>query len=404
MDETKKSAYQFVGYPVKCKREDYINAVKKIGEIHQDIEAIHSIYRFGSVSTYGISDIDYFIVTQDSLDLPTFTYTYPKKKMTKKERYIMYHRPVAIIPLELFESLSLFCPIFEIECIYGENLMKKRKESENISKELATIYLSDAFFMLYPNVFIRILSAKKIHVRNALTVMKKIEYLLRLLKILGKTKKSWSNYTLEVKKIRETWFKKKEEGIAEKKLPSLLQAGLLIVMDMIHEYDVYCSKNEECEDTGKKEQASTFISRKRQAIFLRQYKKDEAIKEMKDFYKKNNMFVSILPESIARQLTSYKESNTLFGDYIGEYLNTKEKCSEEKVNSTINIIRKERAIALSKALIYAVKINYRAGCFGVFSIGCLDHKGWPNVVRDGLWEFFQENKVKKRIKFMNAVE
>jgi hypothetical protein len=394
MNKKEASKYQFMGYPVKYKGEEYRNALLHIGEIHQDIKGIHSIYRFGSVSNYGISDIDYFIVTEDSMENPTFTYAYPKNKMSKIEKYIMYHRPAAIIPKELFGSIGLFCPIFEMECIYGEDLMTKKKRAEDISKELASIFLSDAFCMLYPGTFIKILCGDKIHIRNGLTVIKKIQYLIMLFKTLGKTKNEWVNYTKRVKELREIWFEKREKGTAENELVSLLQEGISTVMDMIEEYDKYYRKNKNTKK--QQEKTSTFISRKRQVMFDNIYEKNQAQHKMEQFCRKNDLFLSILPSSIMEQLAEYGNTNTIFGEYIKKYIS--KNSLWDKDNNLLSKKRRERSIAMSKALGYTMKIKYRAGFFGIFSLGYLDHKGYPNKVRDAFWNILQANGMKKKIR------
>src|SRR3990167_866526 len=103
--ETKEAReYKFVNYPEQRTRQDYAAALKKIVDLHKDMEEVIALYRFGSIGALGISDIDFFIVVKK--DVKNFKYKFNVDKLSENEKYILTHYPGAIISEEILPSIQ----------------------------------------------------------------------------------------------------------------------------------------------------------------------------------------------------------------------------------------------------------------------------------------------------------
>lgn len=361
--------YTFVNYPEQRTREDYVNAIRKIVELHKGMEEVIALYRFGSISALGISDIDYFIVTKGE-DM-NFRYKCPHDKFSEKEKYLFQHYPSAIVPQKLLPQLHLLAPFFEIECIYQREGYALDLPNIKISKEEAEMFIADIIFMAYPRIFICAVEKRTIDVRAALTIIYALKYPILLFKIMGVKQRNWEQYKKRVENLRKDWFKNKKQ---ENELIALLKEAISIAMDMIEAYKQYCHKK----SVGGNKQ-KMWKSRTISACFEEEYDKENALCKMRLSYAKDKAFTSILPEAINAHLEQYAGQNNLFGTYVNKYVGLKQRqntCSEGI---------KRRTEAMSVLLNYTTKIKYRRGAFSPFNVGYLDHVGFPNKVRDVLW-------------------
>lgn len=397
-----KKIYRFVDFPVKTTKEEYTRVIKKIVQLHKDNAEIHSLYRFGSIEHHGISDIDYIIVTRG--EDATFHYSVPYQKVTQEEKYLLQHYPSAILPQQLFKDLAYLFPVFEIECVYGEDLTKKYNVLE-ISPEQATIFLADILFTQYPGTFLKLFNKKEISVRKTLSAMHKIRYLVRLFAVLHIKKKVWDNYVKKIQLLRERWFcreKETEEQTAEKIMRLIVEATD-IVMQMIEVYHLYYRKRYGLVYKGE---SISFISRPYTAMFQRNYNSQEALKNMKLSSSRDKRYKAILPLSIGEQLLEYASIKTVFGEYVKKYISIKDEevrkkqgeQKQETKQAVLNRVRKKRCEVLSELLTYTIKSKYRAGAFSPLHLGYLNHEGFPNKMRDFVWGIMQKTKVKMKNK------
>lgn len=382
--------YTFYNYPKQYTLQDYRDAIKKIVELHKHIEEITALYRFGTISALGISDIDFFVVTKNNLK--DFKYKFPTKKLNSKESYIIMHSAGAVLSEQILPQLQYLTPLFELECIYikDENNHLKQK-IRKITKEEASMFLSDVLFMQYPYVFIKILSVNKINVRDALNSLFSLRYSIDLFGILNIKKTKWSQYVKQITTLRKEWFNiKKEEG--EKHLLLLLNVAVSISMEIIEEFDRYYRKKYSSFISKNIKKNIHFITRNHLVLFKDIYDKDGALKEMFSFYNQNKLFLSILPLSIAEQLIEYSSSKTSWGDYIAVHLD--KKTVKMQTHNYLSEAKMNRCIAMSQLLEYSLKVRYRTGAFTPFNLGYLNYVPFINKIRERLWKTWHINTLK----------
>ncbi len=349
--------YTFFNYPKQYTLKDYQDAIKKIVELHKNIAGIHALYRFGSLSAPGISDIDYFIVTDGN---PYFRYTCPHNKLSEKEKYFFQHYPSAIVPKQLLPTLHLLAPFFELECIYGN---KKDNVKCIISDNLAIIFLSDILCMFYPKK-IEKKDMTRINVRKTLMNLYAVKYPIKLFNQLGITKKKWHVFIKKVEILRRQWFNKANK---EQEILILFNEMSEIILEMIQEYSVFYKK------IYFPTEDMLFRSRTLNIFF----KKEHLL------HKSSNKNTILISSSIGHQFQEYAETKTCFGNYIKkhlEYYNTSQK------TSPLFDLRNNRCEAISQLLNYACAIHYRRGAFSPFDIRYMDHQGVANQIRDFWWQ------------------
>ncbi len=370
--ETKEAhEYTFVNYPEQRTREDYADAIKKIVDLHRDMKEVIALYRFGSISAPGISDIDYFIVTKGE-DF-SFRYKCPHDKLTKKEKYLFQHYPSAIVPQRLLSQLHFLAPFFEIECIYQREGYSLDVPDIEISKEEARMFLADVIFVAYPGVFVCMVENKTMDIHAALTILYAIRYPIALLRKIGVKKKEWVEFIQEVEMLRKEWFNEQQR---EEQIIHLLNKAVAIAMDIIVSYDKLSENKRKNE--GNKQWKSRTIS----VRFEEKYDAKNALNEMKSGYARNKKFISILPQSINTHLQKYAEIDNSFGKYVRKYLG-----GDYTKNNDSSELEEKRAQAMGALLDYAMSIDYRRGAFTPFNLGYLDHVGYINRIRD-LWRIF----------------
>ncbi len=378
METKKQDEYIFVNYPEQRTREDYADAMKKIVELHKGMKEVIALFRFGSISAPGISDIDYFIVTKEE-DL-NFRYKCPHDKLTEREKYLFQHYPSAILPQSLLPKLHLLAPFFEIECIYQREGYNLDTPSIEITKEEALIFLADVIFMAYPKIVVCLREKKSIDIRQALTVLYALRYPIALLKRIGMRKKIWEEFIKEGELLRKDWFRQHQR---EQQIVYLLEKAVHIVMDIIVTFDTFCENKK----MNKENKNVMWKSRTVSVRFEEKYDRMRALNEIESSYAKKKTVVSILPQSIASHLQEYGTQENSFGKYVRRHLVGSQKVQ----TNNCSLVRKERAEAMSALLEYTTRIKYRRGAFTPFNLGYLDHVGYFNQIRELFWLIFKEN-------------
>ncbi len=287
MNEKKVENYTFANYPEQRTRKDYAAAIKKIVELHKGMQEVIALYRFGSIGALGISDIDFFVVIKK--DAKNFRYKFSVDKLSENERYILTHFPGAILSEEILPFVQYIAPFFELECFYEKHAHSHTKNKiRQISKEEACVFLSDVLFMQYPGVFIKIVEGREVNVRYALTMLYSLRYSIDMFALIGVQKKEWSDYIVQVNKLRDNWFVK-DSMYNEAALISMLHNATSVSLDIISEFDKYYKKTYKSVLNENKKETVCFVARNKLVLFRKEYNKEDVYREMHAFYKKNNV-------------------------------------------------------------------------------------------------------------------
>lgn len=189
---------KLIDLPVKCSSEEYDEVKYKLLKRYSSNELVRSIYNIGSVSTPGISDIDFVFVFLDGSE---FT-TNPMDGMNWKEKYIMKHNPFGVCESH-WQSHFKYSIINEYKGLHlknGHSETKIYNSEKNSSVEVQTAleYILKFYISLTTQYFINIFK-----VRSLLLEIKSfmIDY-----KIINNEHSEFRKTLVNILDLREDWF------------------------------------------------------------------------------------------------------------------------------------------------------------------------------------------------------
>ena len=190
--------YNYVNEPIPLKLSEYDKALEAFLDRFTKYHNVKSIYRFGFISSLGVSDLDFIVVLNDPLNKPREDLSY--KGFTAKNKYIYNNTPPIYLSENLFQNFIYVLPLKGIELLYGKNIEQIAPENKGIYNLLITIELCTLF---YPRVFLDLLYASKFNVRRALCLINALQYPMKLIKEQVREDGRWQKFEKDVKDLRE---------------------------------------------------------------------------------------------------------------------------------------------------------------------------------------------------------
>jgi len=191
----------FVDYPKCVAIEEYNKSIQRMVEKIKNYNGIVSIYQIGSVSTLGISDIDFIVIFEDK----HICNANPLEQLTGIDRYLFLHNLFGVSRTQYIET-KLFNYFHNYRLIWGKdieipkNILTDNDESE-IKYQIAMEYL----LKMYISLTIQ-LNYCIVKLRSFLLEVKAIAYDLEFMN----TKTGLLYDTVnDVVELRNTWFKNK---------------------------------------------------------------------------------------------------------------------------------------------------------------------------------------------------
>ena len=217
MNETPGNAVNF--YDIECTLHDYpvyyersFYDTVKDNYLSKLIEAggIKSVYQMGTVSTPGLSDIDFIVVVDDNFRQENLNKCISAfYNLTDEERYVIKHPPSAFISEELLKKVSWLHPTFKLDHLYGDSTVIDLEQAGPVNQ---LINLADLFLMEFPIEFLDEVQAKKISVRNHLMRMKSLNLSARILEMNNiKLPTSVSDFISRAQSAFSSWFTNDEK-------------------------------------------------------------------------------------------------------------------------------------------------------------------------------------------------
>ena len=228
--------YRFLQLPRPLARAAYERARAEFVAAYDKVQGVHAIYRIGSVSYPGLSDLDFIVVLDDDYR-PAPGVTYTILAFREETRYALYH-PQIFLPRRLFPCLSLLVPIFELEHVAGQECPPPTSDAEEL-RQARLFFLCESFITDFAWSLTGFLGERRINLRMAQAKLNLVVKNIALLEDL--TGVGWSGgagFAASVQELRSSWFSRPQEQVCRQTIELLVEAQR-IVAALMHAFDQY---------------------------------------------------------------------------------------------------------------------------------------------------------------------
>jgi len=301
--------YDFFNMPKKYSLADYESAISAIIKKYSKNEGLVSVYNWGDPSVYGISDIDVLFVFRNNTKnaLPFFSRSF--NFLSSKARYLIRH-PFMFIDKNSFKNVKYIYPSANFRLLYGMNISINKISSAD-SRYSNIALLNDIIIRHYPRDFIEQYVNKRINVRDTLLRLNSLKYSIKIFEDLAiKKNKEWGKKLALVEDLRRNWLKKKDFDL----LASLNEHAVNMSIDIISIFKTFLIKNNLVKiNSGEK---LAYNGMKNKSVFIKDWDKGKALREMIKIAANKKTFHSILPIELSAQLAQYSKADGRISSYI----------------------------------------------------------------------------------------
>ena len=333
--------FYFYNKPRYYNSEDYNKVLDKIRSKYFS-NNVRAIYRIGSISASGISDIDIIIVLKDK------TKCFKRVVLNKKERYLVCH-PFYIVDEDIIKNVRSIYPDFDLKLVKGSKIEINKVNKDAI--EYVSVFLSiDVAIRHFPRDYLEMLLHKRIDIRDILLRLNALTHSLLLYKKLtDKITLDFENYIKKVGLLRKDWFKLEEED-RNLRLVNLLGESVIISLKFVEKLRNfiikrgivkinYCDKN------------IVYAGMQNRTFFVNNWELKKATKATVKFYKAYGKFYSYLPIEFAALVIEYSKNKGILGRHIKKNLEINRIEYEIKGKAVINqrafLMNRQAEIALN---------------------------------------------------------
>lgn len=176
--------------------EDYSHAARELEESLAALPGALAVYRYGSVTVPGISDIDLVAVIEDSRRVPDVW-----SRLSDRTRDLAMHTPVLVDP-RTFELHRWFADLGSLVHVWGEHLEVEPRPLPEYSEPL----LATEALVITALKLAKLGITGRVKVRPLLCELKNIRVDLRLARIdRGDAPRAW-DLAADVESLRSTWW------------------------------------------------------------------------------------------------------------------------------------------------------------------------------------------------------
>jgi len=273
---------------------------------------VKSIYRFGFLSSPGISDLDFIIVLDDPLTEPKEGLSY--KGFSATQKYIFTNTPPIYLNEELFKKYPYVLPFQGLELLHGMDINQIVPENKKASALLITAEICTLF---YPRVFLRLLFASKFDIRRALLILNALKYPMKMIAEYTSMDGSWRDFLDHMHSLRQEWFQVNNDRY--NRLISLVIDAVYISMDIIEKTANFLMSSGYIKNCDISNGSVVGKFRGGYYIFANDFHKEQSIDTILNKYEKAcrpRRFVSILPSSFLVPLLQYQEQNGPISNHL----------------------------------------------------------------------------------------
>ena len=306
-----EKGYNFFNLPRECSIKDYEEAVDRIIGKYSKTDGLISIYSWGDVSVPGISDIDIVLVFKKNAGkLPFLNRSF--YFFDSGLRYLARH-PFVFISEDSFKNARFVYPDTTFRLLSGKKIsIRNLPQKESYYSGIAL--LNDIIIRHYPRDFIGQSVSKSINVRDTLLRLNSLKYTAKFLERLAKEKSAeWNSRLGSIDKLRKKWFEEKDFEL----LVSLNEDSVDMTMEAIEKFRNFLAKDGFVKVAGDRMQYNGIKNR---SIFIKNWKKEKALNDMVNSIKNKKQVYSVLPIELAAQLIEYSKHNGFISRYIRKNL------------------------------------------------------------------------------------
>ena len=304
-----KEKYEFYNIPRKYSSGDYREAVNYIIRKYSKTKGLLSIYDWGGLPNYGISDLDFVFVfdINKSEAMPLFKRAF--YILNGRFRYIARH-PFFYIDEYSFSNIRYVYPDAQFRLLYGKNLRIKEISREELNFSRVAL-LSDIIIRHYPRDFMEQAVAKSINARDMLLRLNSLKRSIKTIEIITKEKNAkWNHMAKQVENLRINWFRKSDYGL----LSSLNEQAINVTMELAEKFRNFLAKKRIVSITSGIN--AKYSGAKNSTFFIKGWDRKTAIKEMSKLILKNEGYRSILPIELAPQQIEYSKHKGSISAYV----------------------------------------------------------------------------------------
>jgi hypothetical protein len=201
--------WRFSDLPEPVGLDLYRRAREEFCEYFARVEGVHAIYRYGSVTYPGLSDLDFMVVLNDDYQhRPGVEYSNPR--FSTEAKYAVHHQQF-FISRHLFPTHNLLIPIFEIEHVWGAPCGEPVTGEEEL--HLASLFLAcEDVVTVFPEFLLSCLTSRQVRARYGQAQLKLITKISGLAEtLLNRELPGAAEFAGHVTELREHWFSRSAE-------------------------------------------------------------------------------------------------------------------------------------------------------------------------------------------------
>lgn len=306
---SKAENYEFFNIPKEYELDDYNEAIDYIIKKYSKINELIAIYNWGITSIPGVSDIDIVFVfkgySNTALPFSERSFYF----LNAKTRYLVRH-PFVFIDEDSFQNIKYIYQNTDFELLYGKNI-KIKDLSFNDHYYSGIALLNDIIIRHYPHDFLEQLINKSVNVRDTLLRLNSLKYSVKILEGITKKRNSkWETKLKLIEELRTKWFKKENFDL----LVLLNEDAVKITMEIIEKFRLFLIKKDLIRVHSSHNVVYNGIKNK--SLFIKNWNKNEAFREMSKIVKDRQTFYSILPIELTAQLIEYSKYDGIISNYI----------------------------------------------------------------------------------------
>jgi len=189
--------------------EAYEKAREEFVHYYASIEGVHAIYRFGSVTYPGLSDLDFIVVLDDDYQHRPGT-KYTIDVFSPDSLYVLYH-PQFFIPRSLFAYVSLLEPVFEMEHVTGSLCPQGRLSPEDRAL-VDILFVCESLVTDLPLILLGYPAVRKVNLRMAQAKLNLLVKNARMFgRLAGQEVPGVSQFERKITELRRDWFLRSPE-------------------------------------------------------------------------------------------------------------------------------------------------------------------------------------------------
>jgi hypothetical protein len=200
-----KSGVSLIRLPRPARVEAYESASEEIEGLLRGLPGIVAIYRTGSVSVPGISDLDRIAVIRAGAPLPSVW-----SRLGDEVRYVAMHGPL-LVDLETFRRHRWFAHLEPLDAVFGTPVELEGRPVPDYSEPL--IGAESLLASLLSTI--KQVSTGLFKVRPSLCQLHTVRHALALARLDRSAAPAAWNLADEVEKLRSTWFTSWQRDRAE---------------------------------------------------------------------------------------------------------------------------------------------------------------------------------------------